>query len=261
MKKASLIFLSVAIFFLLSNLLLKPFLELLFGNVFANNNPIISLSIQLIPEALFLAIFIVLNIKVFKQQLLFESYPIGKGIGIMGYSIFLLSIALILGVARVYHTSFLLVVISASLALLVGITEEYIFRGMIFGAIVSKGYSLWIAISVSSVLFGLIHSVNLLHNSFYNVGLQMLYAIPMGAFFAVLYVKSGNLIYPIIAHAVQDFVSFVMSGGKINSTTTTPTGVVMDYVIFGLMIFFYLLFGKKQRDAFKEKLLIKNTNP
>lgn len=68
------------------------------------------------------------------------------------------------------------------LALLIGIAEEYIFRGLILGGLVSSGKSVGFALIVSSLLFACTHFVNLFHNSFYNVGLQVLYVIPMGLF-------------------------------------------------------------------------------
>lgn len=84
-----------------------------------------------------------------------------------------------------------------------GIGEEILFRGFIF--IVIFEYWPWglefnmniiAAIAISSILFGLGHCVTLLY--FFITGL-------MGVFFCLIFLWTGSLIAPIVAHGLYDF--------------------------------------------------------
>lgn len=84
-----------------------------------------------------------------------------------------------------------------------GIGEEILFRGFIFVVIfefwpwgLEFNLNIIAAVVISSILFGLGHSVTLLY--FIITGL-------MGAVFCLIFLWTGSLIAPIIAHALYDF--------------------------------------------------------
>ncbi|WP_079525675.1 CPBP family intramembrane glutamic endopeptidase [Halobacillus hunanensis] len=78
------------------------------------------------------------------------------------------------------------------------ITEEIIFRKVIFGSIY-KRTNFFIAVLVSALVFGVFH-IDFKH---------MLVYFSMGVVFAFLYVKTKSIITPIIAHmAMNSFVVF-----------------------------------------------------
>ena len=84
-------------------------------------------------------------------------------------------------------------------AILVPVTEELVFRKVIFGAIY-KRTGFWIAAIVSGLIFGA------LHGDFENI----LVYLAMGVVFSYLYVKTGRIIVPIIAHVgINSFVMLV----------------------------------------------------
>ena len=78
------------------------------------------------------------------------------------------------------------------------ITEEFIFRGIILHRWGTK-WGVIPAILLSSILFGLIH----LNIFFISLAIW-------AVFLAFLYIKTGSLIVPIIAHALNNFIVFVV---------------------------------------------------
>lgn len=79
------------------------------------------------------------------------------------------------------------------------ITEEIFFRGYLFGKFKRAGY-VWFGVLVSSALFGVVH-----YSDFYNVPA----ICGFGVFLAWLYHRTGSLLTPIIAHAVNNGVLIV----------------------------------------------------
>lgn len=87
----------------------------------------------------------------------------------------------------------------ALIALLAGIGEEGVFRG-----ILQEGLS-WklpmpVAVAAASVVFGMLH--------FITPAYALLAGI-MGAYLGALYALSGNLLVPITVHALYDFIALL----------------------------------------------------
>lgn len=80
------------------------------------------------------------------------------------------------------------------------IVEEYVFRKVIVDRTVQYGQG--VAIAASGLMFGLFHG---------NLN-QFAYAVVLGAFFAFLYVKTGNLKITIAMHAIINFMGSMVSG-------------------------------------------------
>lgn len=84
-------------------------------------------------------------------------------------------------------------------AVLVPITEELVFRKVIFGSIYKKA-GFWIAAIISGLIFAG------LHWDFEN----LLVYLAMGVVFSFLYVKTGRIIVPIVAHVgINSFVMLI----------------------------------------------------
>lgn len=89
----------------------------------------------------------------------------------------------------------------AMISLLAGLGEEMLFRGLL-----QTGVAEWIGglpgmivgLVVASLLFGLCHAIRPVYAVF---------AILVGAYLGLLLVWTGNLVAPIITHAVYDFVA------------------------------------------------------
>lgn len=93
-------------------------------------------------------------------------------------------------------------------SLTAGVTEEIIYRGFLLFALTSlfPDLSIWIAIIIASVLFGLAHT----YQGLGNVVRTTLF----GVFFCVLYVGLGTIIPLIIFHFLVDY--FAKTGEDTN---------------------------------------------
>jgi membrane protease YdiL (CAAX protease family) len=80
------------------------------------------------------------------------------------------------------------------------VVEEYVFRKVIVDRTVRYGQGM--AIAASGLMFGLFHG---------NLN-QFAYAVVLGAFFAFLYVKTGNLKITIGMHAIINFMGSIVAG-------------------------------------------------
>ncbi len=83
-------------------------------------------------------------------------------------------------------------------ALLAGLGEEAFFRGLLLP--LTGGGSFWVGLFISSVLFGLGHAITKTY---------VVLASLAGLFFGLQWHFTGNLLAPIISHAVYDYFAFV----------------------------------------------------
>lgn len=98
-----------------------------------------------------------------------------------------------------------LVLFYAGYVLLIGITEEVVFRGVLL-PIVARSFhgKPLVSILISSAFFGGLHLINSSHISLTYVLPQILFAMLMGTLFAGIYVRTHNLTLPIILHSLTD---------------------------------------------------------
>jgi membrane protease YdiL (CAAX protease family) len=85
-------------------------------------------------------------------------------------------------------------------AIIPGIGEEFVFRGLIQNHVYGISKNIHVAIWVSALLFSLFHM------QFYGIVPRML----LGALFGYLYYFSGNIIYPMVAHFFNNGFTLVM---------------------------------------------------
>ena len=96
------------------------------------------------------------------------------------------------------------------LCLFVGGFEEIAFRGFLFMLLLDRGKKntkgAFLAIVLSSVVFGVVHSVNLLSGAgAISVILQIGYSSLIGALASVMLLKTHNIWYCIVLHALYNF--------------------------------------------------------
>ena len=87
----------------------------------------------------------------------------------------------------------------AVISALAGIGEELLFRGLLQEGLsrwIGPPTGVWVALAAASVFFGLLHPMN---------GAYILLAAVMGLVLGGLWIASGNLLVPIVTHAVYDF--------------------------------------------------------
>lgn len=90
-----------------------------------------------------------------------------------------------------------LVITVISIGLIGPIAEEFIFRGMLLHRMMKKT-SMWGGILISSILFGILHA-------------DIIGATIFGIITSLLYLKTGNLLIPILLHIFNNSIAIIIS--------------------------------------------------
>ena len=91
----------------------------------------------------------------------------------------------------------------AAISIVAGVGEEMLFRGLLQGGLaewIGGPAGLWVGLAVGSLVFGLAHAIT------------PTYAIVtalIGFYLGWLWIATGNLLAPIMTHAVYDFIALV----------------------------------------------------
>ncbi|MCS7120863.1 MAG: CPBP family intramembrane metalloprotease [Candidatus Bathyarchaeota archaeon] len=129
-------------------------------------------------------------------------FAAGALVGVVEY--FILKPKPVLSGAPVVQTLAYIIIV---LSIMVGVVEEFLFRGLLQTSL-ERGLPAWQAIGFASITFGLMH-----------VGwmnpLEVMLAYGAGVLFGVLALLTDSLVSPITAHAVGNFVLYliVMASG------------------------------------------------
>ena len=96
---------------------------------------------------------------------------------------------------------------------LVGLSEEWMFRGVLFQALRTR-LTMWPAIVASSLLFGSVHVLNVfVTGELFESAVQATAATMSGFVFVALLLRTGSLWVPIAYHALWDLLTFTMLAG------------------------------------------------
>lgn len=126
--------------------------------------------------------------------------------------------------------------------LLVGLFEECIFRGIIFGLLASlfpknkKGFLL--TYIVSSVIFGAAHIVN-------GISVQILYTMLTGGVFAFCLIKTKNIFCCAAVHGVYNFCGLLFDSEQslgLGAGIIFDTGTVITMLIVSVIIGIFILY-------------------
>lgn len=117
------------------------------------------------------------------------------------------------------------------IGLIAGIGEEYLFRGILQPKMHHYTGNVHLGVWLTAIIFSAIHM------QFYGFLPRMM----LGALFGYLYVYSGSLVYPILAHILNNVFTVVMvymgKLGIVEFTIGESSELHWRYVIFGLVIF------------------------
>jgi hypothetical protein len=94
-----------------------------------------------------------------------------------------------------------------------GLGEEALFRGFVQGGL-EAWLGTWPALALASAIFGIAHPVTPAYIAI---------AAVIGAYLGGIWIWSGNLIVPVLAHALYDFVALVAMVRRHRSTHRFPT--------------------------------------
>lgn len=100
-------------------------------------------------------------------------------------------------------------------ALCAGIGEEFLMRNLAFNTCLAflknSRYSIFWSSVISSAVFGLIHLVNLTHQSWNATGQQVFYAFALGLIFMLIHVLTNNMKVTPIVHFLFDLQPAIRS--------------------------------------------------
>jgi uncharacterized protein len=137
------------------------------------------------------------------------------------------------------------ILLFAFLALMTGFAEETIFRGIALHTLLSKG--LMRAVLLSSLIFGLVHFLNLLNGpDLLATTVQVIFAFLFGIAFVAPLLYTGSIWPLIIVHFIQDFVAFWTTGGLTN-TATPPVSEIIQTIILIIPFAIYGLWLVKKK--------------
>ncbi|BCS30929.1 hypothetical protein TBR22_A01300 [Luteitalea sp. TBR-22] len=106
---------------------------------------------------------------------------------------------------------------------LVGLSEEWMFRGVVFQGLRSR-LTAWPAIVGTSLLFGGVHVMNVfVTGRLLESAVQSGAAFMSGVVFIALLIRTGSIWVPIAYHALWDLGTFVASSGA------PPTAAPVDF--------------------------------
>lgn len=108
--------------------------------------------------------------------------------------------------------------------LFVGISEELLTRGLAVTLLRRHGYNEWVVAVLSSLIFALLHTSNLLSGQSIGVVLPTVgFTFGFGLMMYLTLRVTGNLIWPIVLHALTDPTTFLATGGiDVQGTNTSP---------------------------------------
>ncbi|MEW4461957.1 CPBP family intramembrane glutamic endopeptidase [Roseibium algicola] len=162
---------------------------------------------------------------------------------------FLLLLLLALAVLSGLPSSSVMVLLGIN-TLLVGFSEETMFRGILFRALRGR-LGIWSAILVTTVAFGSVHILNGFGTGDFGAAfLQAITAGASGLLLIAILLRTGSLWAAIIFHALWDWATFlVVVGAKVHpspdfaeAAVATPPGMLAQVLLpLGMVLpgFFY----------------------
>lgn len=138
-----------------------------------------------------------------------------------------------------------------TIAIIPGLCEEYFFRGVLQKNLQLILKNPHIAILISAFLFSAFHL------QFYGFFPRFF----LGLLFGYFFYWSNSLIYPVIAHALNNFLSLStyyfakkgLFGDSINFSVNSSPDIPIVLILFSFVVFLYLIISlKKQLNLFNE---------
>tara|TARA_B100000287_G_scaffold427124_1_gene476209 strand:- start:2074 stop:2934 length:861 start_codon:yes stop_codon:yes gene_type:complete len=233
---------------MLSNSFLLFFFLVPYFAIKNNNNYLMNINrIKLLPAALVIIstlFFIVLNAPVIEWNKSisfpdfmssFESWALLKEKQLESLTVYLVS----------FENNFEYIIGIFAIALIPGFCEEYFFRGILqknFNLLIKNSH---VAILLSSLLFSAFHL------QFYGFFPRLF----LGIFFGYLFYWSGSLIYPVIAHVFNNFLSLTVFyaanngffGKNFDVSVNSSPDIPLAVIALSIIIFIFLVTVLKEK--------------
>lgn len=125
---------------------------------------------------------------------------------------------------------------------LVGISEEFMFRGVMFQGLRSR-LAIWPSIILTTLLFGSVHIFNVfITGKLGEAAIQSVAASMSGLAFIALLIRTQSLWVPIVYHTLWDFGTFLMSSGAPPGEPPSAGTSVLIPILLVLPNFLYALY-------------------
>jgi membrane protease YdiL (CAAX protease family) len=125
-------------------------------------------------------------------------------------------VPIVLRIVGIDYASYAPGVVATTFAvgLLIGFTEELLYRGIVVKILRDGGHREWTVAVVSSGLFALSHSVNLLSGQpVLTVGLTVVFTFGFGLMMYLVMRITGSIIWAMVLHALTDPTTMLATGG------------------------------------------------
>ncbi|KAK7278649.1 hypothetical protein RJT34_23683 [Clitoria ternatea] len=137
------------------------------------------------------------------------------------------------------------------------LTEELVFRACMVPLLLCGGFKAYSVILLCPIFFSLAHLNHFMeiytkHNyrimeALMVIGLQLGYTVIFGSYASFLYIRTGNLIAPIVAHIYCNFMGLPVLYSK-------RSGIVSITFIMGFLGFLWLLFPMTGPDLYNDRI-------
>lgn len=162
------------------------------------------------------------------------------------------------------------ILLFASYCLMVGLFEEFVFRGIIFSILAGvfpknkKGF-LYTYV-VSSVIFGLAHLLNGFSGTTF---LQVGYTVLTGGLFAFCLIKTGNILCCALVHGIYNFCGMLfdkfnaetgvlgLGSGVVFDLGTTLTMLIVSVIVGFFVLYKVFTYKEEEREWLYLKLGVK----
>jgi len=196
------------------------------------------------------------------QGEIFGRQPV-SGRGWMWIAVVLILVPTVLRLFAVNWSAYSVTVVLSALflGLCVGLAEELLTRGVATNLLRRAGYTERVVFVLSSLLFGLLHSVNVLSGQpAINVIITVVYTFGFGAMMYLSMLATGRIVWAMLLHAATDPVTFLATGGiDAHGSTSGDTALlsiaaIFNYVyILGALVAIFFVKGKAYADRSPRK--------
>lgn len=125
---------------------------------------------------------------------------------------------------------------------LIGVYEEFLCRGWLLNEFLERygkdNKSIFLCICISGIIFGLLHSINVLSGEISSVDVivQVISAAASGIGFGTIYYKTKNIWSVIFLHAFWDFSLMLSETSTVSSVMMVPKGSAIYNLVFGILL-------------------------
>jgi len=136
------------------------------------------------------------------------------------------------------------------------LTEELVFRACMIPLLLCGGFKPYTAIRLCPIFFSLAHLNHLMEfyskqnfsliKTFMVVGLQLGYTVIFGSYASFLYIRTGHLLAPLVAHVFCNFMGLPALFSRRN-------GMVSVAFVAGMVGFLWLLFPMTHPDLYNDR--------